>query len=492
MASLTRKQFLAAPAVFAAPQGQRRPKNVLYLLSDQHRQRALGVCGDPFAKTPNLDRLATEGVRFDNAYCPYPVCTPSRAAMLTGTWNHNNGVVNNATPWPWQIKTMAHHFGRQGYATGLIGKMHFVDAQTHGFDYRLDFNDWYQYLGPKTKLYADELSRANSGSGLPQIDDLWRDHGDPWIGHRTLDNRQGFVLVGEASKIEEKDQFESFVARETIRFLKNFGTKHPFFLISSYLKPHDPFLPPTRFASQFRAEDMKLPPTFNRLRPGQPDAETVPKVIRALAARHAPTPEVADEAMARQRIAMYYANLAFLDDVLGTVMNALRELGLADDTLVIYSSDHGEMLAEHGLWQKSLFYEPSGSVPLIFKGPGIARAGSVCKTPVTQVGLAPTLLEACGLSGSGFDEPSFFPLVADTAAAWNRPAFAEYALKTKDARYMIRKGDWKFNHWINDIPELYNLHDDPKEIRNLALDPKYRSTAESLKKQLFDWHSPAG
>lgn len=488
--SLTRKEFLATPLVFAAPQARRKPRNVLFLLSDQHRQQALGVRGDPHARTPNLDGLARDGVRFDNAYCAYPVCTPSRASLLTGTWNHNNGVVNNTTPWPWQIKTMAHHFGRQGYATGLIGKMHFVDAQTHGFDYRLDFNDWYQYLGPKTKLYADELSRANSGSGMPQIDDLWRDFGDPWKGLRTLDNRKGAVLVGQASKIAEQDHFESFVARETVRFLKNFGTKHPFFLISSYLKPHDPFMPPERFAAQFRASDVKLPSTFGRLRPGQPDTKAAPKVIQDLAASHPPTPELADENAARQRIAMYYANLAYLDDVLGGVIKGLAELGLADDTLVVYSSDHGEMLGEHGLWQKSLFYEPSGSVPLIFRGPGIAQPGSVCKTPVSQVGLAATLLDACGLPATGFDEPSFLPLLADTNAKWTRPAFAEYALKTKQARYMIRKGDWKFNHWINDLPELYNLRDDPGESRNLAADPKHKATAESLKAELLRWHQP--
>ena len=235
---------------------------------------------------------------------------------------------------------------------------------------------------------------------------------------------------------------------------------------------------------------MQVPSTFHRLRPGQPDAQTVPKVIRDLAARHAPTPELADEGAARQRIAMYYANLAFLDDVLGQVLRALAELGLADDTLVVYSSDHGEMLGEHGLWQKSLFYEPSGSVPLIFRGPGIAAAGSVVKTPVTQVGLAATLLEACGLPSSGFDESSFLPLLAGAGANWNRPVFAEYALKTRQSRYMIRKGDWKFNHWTNDIPELYNLRDDPGETRNLASEAKFRSTAESLKQELLAWHSP--
>src|SRR6185503_904651 len=118
-------------------------------------------------------------------------------------------------------KTVAHHFSRAGYMSALVGKMHFVDAQTHGFDYRLDFNDWFQFLGPKSKIYAEELSRPNSGSGNTQIDSLWRDFGDPWAGVRELDNRKGSNHVGRASYLAERDHFENFVARESIRFLKN-------------------------------------------------------------------------------------------------------------------------------------------------------------------------------------------------------------------------------------------------------------------------------
>ena len=495
MPRITRKQFLAAstaplgtaPLVAQSQSGHaKRPRNVLFLLSDQHRPAALGCAGNTIAQTPALDTLAAEGVRFTSAYCPYPVCTPSRASMLTGRYAHSTGVFTNVMPWPLRIKTMAHYFGAQGYATGLIGKMHFVDAQTHGFDYRLDFNDWFQYLGPKSKLYADELSRANSGSGNPQIDDLWRDFGDPWKGARTLDNREGFVHTGRASLLEERDHFESFVARESIRFLRNFGTKEPFFLISSYLKPHDPFMPPAAWASRFRAEDMPLPTSWGKL-----DTAQVPKVIADLARVHTPTPEVRDAAAARQRIAMYYANIAFLDHVLAGVIAALRELNLHEDTLVVYSADHGEMLAEHGLWQKSLFYEPSCGVPLIFRSPGYIAPGGTCTVPVSQVGLAATLLDACGLPvPQGLDEPSFAQLLTNPTTPATRPVFAEYALGSPQARYMIRSGDWKYNLWINDTPELYNLRADPGETRNLAGDPAHAATAAKLREQLLAWHHP--
>src|SRR5947209_8821811 len=206
---MTRKRFLSLataglgrPLLPSRAQSTGKPKNVLLLMSDQHTRRALGVVGNVVARTPHLDALARSGVRFENAYCSNPVCVPSRASLLTGLYTHNHGAYNNATPWPFAHKTIAHHLSRAGYMTGLIGKMHFVDAQTHGFDYRLDFNDWMQYLGPKAKLYADELGKRNSGSGNPQIDDLWRDFGDPWVGTREDDGRKGLVTVGGPSKLE--------------------------------------------------------------------------------------------------------------------------------------------------------------------------------------------------------------------------------------------------------------------------------------------------
>ena len=208
---MTRKDFLRLGGAALAPahglqvRGQpARPKNVLLLMSDQHRRDCVGIEGNALARTPNLDALARSGVRFGSAYCSNPVCTPSRASLLTGLYTHHHQAWSNTTPWPFEHKTAAHYFGRAGYMTALIGKMHFVDAQTHGFDYHLDFNDWFQSLGPKTKLYADELSRANSGSGMPQIDDLWRDGGDPWKGARPLDSREGAVAVARFRRFPKR------------------------------------------------------------------------------------------------------------------------------------------------------------------------------------------------------------------------------------------------------------------------------------------------
>ncbi len=484
----TRREFLSIGAVgpsLARAQAAGRPRNVLFLLSDQHRPHALSIDGNPVARTPSLDALARSGVRFDNAYCTNPVCAPSRASLLTGLYTHNHRAYNNATPWPFEKKTFAHAFGRAGYMTALIGKMHFVDAQTHGFDYRLDFNDWFQYLGPKTKLYSEELGARNSGSGQPQIDDLWRDYGDPWIGVRELDGRKGAVHAGRVSKLAEKDHFESFVARESIRFLKNHGKTQPFFLVSSFLKPHDPFMPAERFAQMFRAEEMRLPDTW-----GKVDMQTVPGEIRNMIKRHAAS-DLGDPETAKRHMAFYYASLAQMDDCAGQVLAALRELDLEKDTIVVYASDHGEMLGEHGLWQKFVFYEPSVGVPLIFRVPGLTVGNGRCATPVSLAQVFATLTELCGIPApSALDGGSLAGCLRDPGKRLDTTVFAEYNLGNRQAKYMIRRGDFKFNYYVNDMAELFNLREDPKEMNNLALRLGYQGKVEEMRAQLLTWYTP--
>jgi choline-sulfatase len=476
---------LAAPShVLASPGG--RPKNVLVLMSDQHSHRALGIEGDPYAKTPHLDQFAATGVRFDSAYCTNPVCVPSRASILTGLYTHHHRTLNNRTPWPFEVKTMAHSFSRAGYISALIGKMHFVDAQTHGFDYRLDFNDWFQYLGPKTKLYAEELGKENSGSGLPQIDDLWSDYGDPWIGTRELDDRKSAVPVGRPSKLAERDHFESFVSRESIRFLRKYGKRQPFFLISSYLKPHDPFMPADRFARMFPPAGIRIPETWKKV-----DLATVPREVRVRIENNCGMPELGDPAMVKLRIAMYYANLAQMDDCIGQVLGVLRELDLDQDTIVVYSSDHGEMLGAHGLWHKFVFYEPSAGVPLIIRVPQLTPAGARAATPVSLVQLFATLAEACGIPvPAGLDGPSLVPCLRQPAQTLDTTVFSESALGTPNAKYMIRRGDFKYSYYVSDSAELYNLRADPREMTNLAALTEYKGKVEEMKAQLFAWHRP--
>jgi choline-sulfatase len=406
---------------------------------------------------------------------------------MTSLYDHNHKTYNNNFPWPFEHKTIAHHFGQAGYMTGLVGKMHFVDAQTHGFDYKLDFNDWYQYLGPKTKIRAEEIIYPNSGSGLPQIDDLWRDYGDPWTGNIEVDDREGYTLVGRVSGLEEKDHFESFVARESIRFLKNHGKKQPFLLVTSFLKPHDPFTPAERFAHMFRAPDMKLPDTW-----GKVNLSTVPHVMRQHIEYNWATPELRDPEQARRRIASYYASLAQTDDCVGKVLQALKEFGLEDDTIVLYTADHGDMLGAHGIWGKSVFYEPSAGVPLLFRVPGMTPANVHCQTPVSLVQVMPTLTELCGLpTPEGIDGTSFVRSLREPRQTQETTIFAEHDLTSRHPASMIRYGDYKYCYYIDDMPELYNLRTDPEEMKNLALLPAYKDKAQEMQERLFAWHRPA-
>ncbi|HWF66940.1 MAG TPA: sulfatase-like hydrolase/transferase, partial [Acidobacteriaceae bacterium] len=313
------------------PKG-RRP-NVLLLMSDQHRRGCMGAFGDPVAITPNLDAFARESVRFTNVYCTNPVCGPSRASMLTGLFTHHLGDPGRPNyTYASRNKTMPGRFSQAGYFTGLIGKMHFGDAQLHGFDYELEFNDWFQFLGPKAKLYADELGAPNSGAGQPQIQGLWH-KGDPWKGHREPDGRLGPVAVGRPSTMEEEDHFESFVADQTVKFLETYAEgDQPFFLVSSLLKPHDPFMPAKRFAQMFPPEKTKLSPTW-----GKADLDTVPKRVRHDIESCHYTPELRAATEAQKRTAYYYGNLAQMDDCAGKILDALKRLGLDENTIVVYT-----------------------------------------------------------------------------------------------------------------------------------------------------------
>jgi choline-sulfatase len=455
-------------------------------MSDQHTRNALGVAGNPVAHTPNLDSLARGGVRFDDAYCTFPVCVASRASLLSGLYPHHHKALDNSQAWPFHVKTLAHYLGRAGYMTAAIGKMHFVDAQTHGFDYKLDFNDWHQYLGPKSKLVAEEIIDPNSGSGLPQIDDLWRESGDPWTGFIARDNREGYTSVGRISALAEEDHFETFVARESVRFLRNHGKQEPFFMVSSFLKPHDPFTPSERFAKMFHPPEMKLPETW-----GKVDLASVPNWIRSRIQYDSACPELRFEESAKLHTALYYASLAQMDDNVGKLLGALHELGLEENTIVLYTSDHGEMLGEHGLWHKFVFYEPSVGVPLIFRVPGVTLANTHCSTPVSLVQTLPTLLDLCGASiPAGLDGDSFTRLLREPGVEAGNTVFAELGLGTRHPGAMIRRGRYKYCYYVGDLDELYDLAADPAEMKNLALVPSYREKRDELKKQLFAWHSP--
>jgi choline-sulfatase len=335
-------------------------------------------------------------------------------------------------------------------------------------------------------LYVDELSRANSGAGLPEVEDLWQGEGDPWTGHTNLDDRKRPVAVGRISLLPERDHFDEFVARESVKFIKRFGNSdRPFLLVSSFLKPHDPFMPAERFAKMFRAEDMKLPDSW-----GKADKSKLPKEVVGMSDFNRPTPELSDPVEAKKRMALYYANLAQMDDCLGQVVQAIKDLGLDNDTIIFYFADHGEMLGELGLWQKFEFYEGSCGIPLLVRVPGGAKG--LCDTPVSLVSICTTTTDLVGAKLlAPNDGISLKPWIQNPKTTQGYgPVYAEYGLKSNEPKAMLREGDWKFTYWLNDIPELYNLNSDPGELHNLAGVPEHHARADRMQQQLLAWHRP--
>ena len=461
MSTLNRRQFLAAaPAVLRGAPSPR--KNVLLLMTDEHQPHAMGVDSHPLARTPNLDALARSSLRFDHAYCANPVCVPSRFSLNTGLHAHKGRVYGNLNPWPTDIKTTADYFRAAGYATANIGKFHSVDDSPHGFEHFLDTRHWLESLGPKARIFHDEMDKSGK------------------------DGRKGAVHVGRVSLLPEEDHNESWVARETIRYLKQ-RRDRPFFLVSSYIKPHDPFMPSERFARQFPIEKVALPPTWGKL-----DLATVPRRIQNLVRNSPHTPELLDPAQARIRVAMYYANLMQADDRMGTVLATLRELELENNTIVLYLADHGDMAGDKGLWLKFLMYENSVGVPLMFRVPGMTRAGARCATLASLVQVLPTLAELCGVDvPSALDGKSLVRSLRDPAARVDSAVYAEHMLGAPAAMQMLRRGDYKYVYNRGDIEQLYHMRRDPDEMTNLALQPGYKETAARLKEEMCAILDPA-
>jgi arylsulfatase A-like enzyme len=469
----------------AEKKGKRRP-NVLIIMTDQHRRNYMTAAGNPIVPTPNIDRIASRGVRFTNAVCPYPVCLGSRMAFMSGNYAHTTGAIANTDLLPWKTPTMAHHFANQGYHTGVIGKMHFNDGHHHGFQYSLGFNDWFMYLGPKVQNYADEcandfmtpqffksITPEGSGFGLPELPGVWGSK-RPWDGH--------VKRIGLPSEFADpEDEFDSFVARESCRFLERYGKDdEPFLLLTSFLKPHSPCNPPHPSVDHYPADKVKLPPIG--------DITQYPQWIQKRIARF--------QALGSERLRNEYAghlgNLAFVDTCIGRVYQKLEELGLSNDTIVIYTSDHGDMYGDHGLMGKFCLFDPSVGVPLIVSQPGQLPEGMTSDALVEYFGIFPTIAELTGVPPpTNIDAQSFAQLVRDPGAAGPEAQFAEFNLRSANDCYMVRTKRFKYNYNHGDIPELYDLDGDPSESVNQAENASFAKIRSELHDRMMAWYDPA-
>jgi choline-sulfatase len=412
-------------------------------------------------------------------------------SLLTGLYAHTTGVINNRDRLDWKYRTLAHHFAEAGYLTGLIGKMHFGDAHKHGFNYHLSINDWLMYLGPKTQIYANEVASHplkpssipyDEGSGFPEISNLWGKI-SPWIGHI-----KPLSFKTMTSRMSCEDHLDMFIARESAKFIKQYNDQ-PFLLVAGFMKPHHPLFPPKEHAELYPIDSIKLPPVG--------PIETYPLHIQ----KRIKSTNRIDPILQRAFIAGYLGNISFIDKCIGKILNALKEASLEKNTIIIYTSDHSEMLGNHGLFQKFCMFEEAVRVPLIVSYPKMISKGKVTKALTEYIGLYPTLVELAGVDGLSvrniparakhLDTKSFIDTLKNPENGVSSSIFCEYNIKSPFlAQYMIRTRRYKYIYNTGSTNELYDLESDPEEYENKIDDHNFQETKKVLKKNLIKWYNP--
>lgn len=444
---------------------------MLLIVVDQLGAPWLPVYGHPVVQAPSLDELAGEGVVFDNAYCPSPLCAPSRASMLTGRLPSETGVFDNAAELPASTPTLAHRLRAEGYSTCLAGKMHFVGPdQLHGFDERLT-----------TDIYPADFEWTP---------DWRRPLGDPLPWYHTTES----IRTPAPSETSMQVEYDEEVAFRAVRHLHDVARNRrarPFFLCASFTHPHDPWEVPSRYWDRYEVGSIGPPavaappleatdPHSRRLREmcGIDAAQLTAEEIRT--ARHG-----------------YYAAISYVDEKIGQLLDTLRATGLDEQTTVVATSDHGEMLGERGLWFKMSFHEPSARVPLIVRPAG-RRASRRVDEPVSLVDLVPTLVEVATGRPPGpeqrLDGRSLVALLdGGSGSEPSPPVLAEYLAEGVTApAVMIRRGRWKYIACPGDPDLLFDMAADPSEVENLAERPEMTALVGEFRRQAGERWDLAG
>ncbi len=461
--------FAWAGALWAMSAGASEPRmNVLFIALDD-LGNVLGSAGDPRGATPNIDRLAASGVRFDRAYCQIPLCNPSRASVLTGLRPDATEVYDLARHFraarP-EVKTLPQLFKEAGWFTARVGKLYHYDVPrgigTDGLD---DAPSWQQVLNPKGRDVAEEAMIVNPTPARPVSAAL------SWL----------------AAEGGDEEQTDGMIATEAIRLMEA-RQGEAFFLGVGFFRPHTPFVAPKRYFDRHPLESIRLPEAPSDDRADLPAA--------ALAHNNVVPHYGLDEPTRRKALQAYYASVSFVDAQVGRVLDALDRLGLAERTLVVLWSDHGYHLGEHGgIWQKRCLFEESARAPLIVRDPRAAGNGRACARVVEFVDLYPTVAERCGLRAPAeLPGRSLRALLADPAAAWDGAAVTQI-LRPADARLpeatmgrSIRTERWRYTEWNEGRAgtELYDHAADPREHRNLAARPEHAATIRELRARLAE------
>jgi len=437
--------------------------NVLFLMSDEHNPRILGhrnPDGVGESVTPALDGLADSATDFRNAYCPMPLCAPSRQCMLTGKEQHHAGAWGNSSVLTGEQPTLPETFSTAGYETCLVGKMHFNGRrQFNGYDHR---------------PYGDLTGHGIQQPGH-QPDPIHHDDLDVQPRRQAIDIGTRIPGAG-VTQIPESMLQEQVVLRETLAWLREHRARNddPWFLTASFSRPHFPLTAPRRHFARFwdfeRGEPtdrLTDPPVGNEGDPADhPHVES---------RREGYQLDTFNEEQLQRARAGYFACVAFLDEILGELLGTLEREGFLENTVVVYTSDHGEMAGEHGLWWKGTFFEGSASIPMLVQTPaqrrGEASAHRV-ETPVNLIDAYPTL---CGLAGidapADVDGVDLAGSVRTGTEPERGPVFTDSLGRGDHSFRMARDGRYKYVGF-RDAPELlFDLEADPHETENLAVDP---------------------
>ena len=456
-------------------------RNVLFLMADDHAAYVAGRYGNPIIRTPNIDRLADEGVLFERAYANSPVCSPSRQSIITGRLPHAAGVTLLRTPLSDDQLTIAEHLQSFGFQTGAVGKMHFDSELKHGFEYRIDGADHADYLeAHPPRQPADVPTKA-----------VWRPFGDPayiWLNGEGLPGTsypapRNFDRRG----LYDDDFLGTFFVRRAIDFMTQHRDER-FCLWLSFYEPHSPFNFPIEFGGKYDPAEMPVP------RVGPEDDRWIPKIFRGLT----------DE-QKQGIIRSYYTSVEYLDRNIGLALEALSELGLGDNTLVVYVADHGYLLGHHGRFEKHSMWEEAVRVPLVIRDP--RRGSRTVHAMVELIDLVPTILEILEIPPMPAQQGKSLQHLLKGGDDHHRDVvFSEYL---DDNRAMVRTDEWKYvitsgKHDLalgyatgfgasGRFEALYNLTEDPGEFRNLADDTEFSGALAEMRShmlQVFDVTHP--
>ena len=423
--------------------------NIVFLFSDEHAGAVMGNSGHPVVRTPHLDRLSEQSYTFDNAYCNYPICTPSRLSMLTGRYPHQIGAWDLGVIPDRQYPTWGDYLTEAGYETVLCGRTHFNGTdRLHGFSHRL----------------LDDLPRWCNRNGRPP--------------RRTPDARRGSNShVTECGPGDhEHTKYDRNVTDLAVDFLHEKAASpddKPFLLYCGFMHPHFPLIALPEFLSQYDPDTLELPETWNEPLESQ---HPIIQHHRWAWRNDIPPPE----SVVRCALASYYALVSSLDAQIGRILEAIDASPLHEDTIVIYTSDHGEMAGHHGIWQKQCFYEPAVRVPLMLRLPSDEK-GRVAEN-VSLVDVLPTLLEIAGLEvPSDLPGESLLEIAQHQANGTTRAVLSEYHhMGMLNAGFMLKRGNYKLCHYVGSEPQLFNVEVDPLENDDLASKPEYTAIRDEM------------